>query len=532
MAKIPGVPITGQIVPTDTNDNYATHSDEYGKGGYRSITDVDARNNIPNERRKLGMKVYCIAEDQHFILKDTLDNSGWQVDQGGSGGVTDHDLLSNRGVNRHDDIDAFIYSKGAANGLVPLGADNKIPNQYIPALALMDTQFATNQAEMLALTAQKGDLCIRQDENKTYILIQEPATIVSNWTALLFPGSVVSVNGKTGIVAIGLTDLIDVTILNPTAKHTIVYNTVSGKFENKLLEVSDINDLVTQLANKSNVGHQHTLASITDYVSDITSRLSGKANTTHGHAISDITDLTTQLNAINTALSGKASTSHNHPISNITNLQTELNGKHKGLKIASASNITSITADMVELGTQLYIQDEDKYYKCIDVTYFNSMTGYRIINGNDFQAVDIFPSDDILTYTGQMKMKDNNIQILNRNNKIIELSVNINYKYISKQFPYTDIICEADPNNYTYVFLKSINLLVNVAITNTNSKLELIANGVVLDTINIPIGSTSISYVNNNSRIITLPTNTTISIVATGVIMPSLIMYSLNLTRL
>lgn len=55
---------------------------------------------------------------------------------------------------------------------------------------------------MLALTAQVGDIAIRTDVNKTYILSKEPASTASNWVELLFPVSVSSVNGKTGAVTL------------------------------------------------------------------------------------------------------------------------------------------------------------------------------------------------------------------------------------------------------------------------------------------------------------------------------------------
>jgi hypothetical protein len=46
---------------------------------------------------------------------------------GGDGAVIDHANLSNKGVSTHAQIDAFIASKAAANGLASLGANAAVP---------------------------------------------------------------------------------------------------------------------------------------------------------------------------------------------------------------------------------------------------------------------------------------------------------------------------------------------------------------------------------------------------------------------
>jgi hypothetical protein len=54
---------------------------------------------------------------------------------------------------------------------------------------------------MLALTAEVGDLAVRTDLNKTFILRVSPASTLGNWQELLAPtDSVTSVYGRTGVV--------------------------------------------------------------------------------------------------------------------------------------------------------------------------------------------------------------------------------------------------------------------------------------------------------------------------------------------
>lgn len=94
-------------------------------------------------------------------------------------------------------------SKGAANGYVPLGADTKIPSTYLPALAITDTFVVASQAAMLALTAEIGDIAVRTDENKTYILQSADPTILANWVWMKTPTDLVlSVNGFTGAITL------------------------------------------------------------------------------------------------------------------------------------------------------------------------------------------------------------------------------------------------------------------------------------------------------------------------------------------
>ena len=89
---------------------------------------------------------------------------------------------------------------GTAAGNVPvLGADGLLDASILPAIALTDTFTVASQAEMLALNAQQGDIAIRTDENKTYILKTSGASTLANWVMLKTPDcKVLSVNGKTG----------------------------------------------------------------------------------------------------------------------------------------------------------------------------------------------------------------------------------------------------------------------------------------------------------------------------------------------
>lgn len=93
---------------------------------------------------------------------------------------------------------------GTAEGNVPvLGAGGKLSEAVIPAIAITDTFVVDGQAAMLALEAQQGDVAVRTDVNKTFILKVAPATTLANWVELETPtDAVTSVNGLTGAVTL------------------------------------------------------------------------------------------------------------------------------------------------------------------------------------------------------------------------------------------------------------------------------------------------------------------------------------------
>lgn len=91
--------------------------------------------------------------------------------------------------------------KGAVNGIASLDGSGKIPTGQLPSIALVDTFVVASQAAMLALTADVGDIAVRTDVNKTFILKAAGASTLANWQELLTPtDSVLSVDGNTGAI--------------------------------------------------------------------------------------------------------------------------------------------------------------------------------------------------------------------------------------------------------------------------------------------------------------------------------------------
>jgi hypothetical protein len=98
---------------------------------------------------------------------------------------------------------------GTSAGNVPvLDANGKLVESVIPAVAITETYVVNSETTMLALSAQVGDVAIRTDVSKSFILQSLPATTAANWKELLTPDcKVISVNGKQGAVVLTGADI-------------------------------------------------------------------------------------------------------------------------------------------------------------------------------------------------------------------------------------------------------------------------------------------------------------------------------------
>lgn len=108
------------------------------------------------------------------------------------------------------DIQALI---GASNGFAGLDGNGKVPLSQLPAIAITDTYPVSSEVEQNALSgapwfAEKGDIAVRSDQNKSYIHNGGTTTTMADWTLLSTPtDSVLSVAGKTGVVTLVKADV-------------------------------------------------------------------------------------------------------------------------------------------------------------------------------------------------------------------------------------------------------------------------------------------------------------------------------------
>jgi hypothetical protein len=116
-------------------------------------------------------------------------------------------------------------NKNQISGYAGLDGSGKIFSSQLPAIALVDTFVVNSEAAMLALTAETGDVAVRTDLNKSFILKGTDPTVLADWQELLTPtDAVLSVQGKTGAI----TDL----RLNDLANATADYDLNNFSLEN------------------------------------------------------------------------------------------------------------------------------------------------------------------------------------------------------------------------------------------------------------------------------------------------------------
>jgi hypothetical protein len=82
-----------------------------------------------------------------------------------------------------------------------------VPTSALPPLAINTVTVVATQAAMLALTAERGDMAIRTDTGRTYVLASDSPATLADWKEVTAAGQVVSVAGKSGAVTLTKADV-------------------------------------------------------------------------------------------------------------------------------------------------------------------------------------------------------------------------------------------------------------------------------------------------------------------------------------
>lgn len=153
----------------------------------------------------------------------------------------------------------------------------KIPANQLPDIALGTVVVVADQAEMLSLTSaqvQPGDLAVRPDG--TYMLAIPVPSDPGSWRKITAGAAVSSVNGQTGAVVLGPSDIGARSATQPVPQGDVLglTDTLSGKASNSSL--SQLQNLVNTEAGK--------LSSLTTTVNNMSGAWSQAVSDAQGYA--------------------------------------------------------------------------------------------------------------------------------------------------------------------------------------------------------------------------------------------------------
>ena len=97
------------------------------------------------------------------------------------------------------DAQGKIATSALPSSVVQKGADGKIDSSVLPSIAIIDSFPVPNEASMLGLQCERGDIAIRTDLGRSFILTDLPPSKLSNWRELTST-NVTSVNGQVGAI--------------------------------------------------------------------------------------------------------------------------------------------------------------------------------------------------------------------------------------------------------------------------------------------------------------------------------------------
>lgn len=191
---------------------------------------VDANNKVP----VANLPVATTAAQGITQLNNTLVSTD-----------TTSALTSAQGKVLKDLVDTKenASNKNIANGYAGLDENGKVVESLLPSIALMDTFEAASEASMLLLsTARRGDICIRSDINKTFILASDGYSVLTNWKELKTPTDVVlSVAGKTGAVTLVKADVGLSNVDNTSDLNKPISTAVQTALNNKVDKTTTVN---------------------------------------------------------------------------------------------------------------------------------------------------------------------------------------------------------------------------------------------------------------------------------------------------
>lgn len=308
----------------------------------------------------------------------------WQtLPSGGTWGSITGTLSSQNDLQSALNLKENTTNKNTANGYAGLGSAGKLFSNQLPSIAITDTFVVGSQAAMLALAAETGDVAVRTDVNKSFILKGISVGTLADWQELLTPTSTVtSVFGRTGAVTSNSGDYTTAQVTETTNKkyqsdNQALYNDATSSIQTQL------NGKVQSVAATSPLGSTGGTSPVISITQATTS--------SNGYLTSaDWNTFNNKQNALTNPITGTGTTNYIPKFTGASSLGNSLiydNGTNVGIGTTSPIGAGGAARWLTINGTTTYGGGFISSINGTAKAYFYSEAGYAKVQGTSGEGI-------------------------------------------------------------------------------------------------------------------------------------------------
>lgn len=144
---------------------------------------------------------------------------------------------------------AAVATSGSATDITT----GTLPTSVLPPLAINDVFSAATETAMLALVAQRGDVAIRTDTSRSYILATDSPGTLADWKLLTAAGDVLSVAGRVGAVVLAKAD-VGLASADNTSDASKPVSTAQATADGlRMLKTANLSDVANAATSRTNL---------------------------------------------------------------------------------------------------------------------------------------------------------------------------------------------------------------------------------------------------------------------------------------